>query len=247
MLAILRFARQIDVRSILPSIQVPTLVIHRSGDLVIPADQGRYLAEHIRSARYFEQDGDAHILWIGDLDELIGEVQEFLTGARSSSDVDRVLATVLFTDIVASTDKAIELGDRRWRQRLDQYDALVQRQLERFQGRQVNTTGDGTVAAFDGPTRAVRCASAIVEAVQGLDLQIRAGVHTGEVERRGDDISGIAVHVAARVQAQASPSQVLVSSTVRDLVAGSGVEFEDCGEHELKGVPGVWRLFTAVG
>jgi class 3 adenylate cyclase len=243
-LAILRFIGQIDVRPVLPTIRVPTLIVQRSGDCVVPQGQGRYLADHIPNARYVEQEGDAHILWLGDIDELLGEVEEFLTGTRTASDVDRVLATVLFTDIVGSTDKATELGDRRWRQRLDQYDALVERQLERFRGRQVKTTGDGTVAAFDGPARAVRCASAIEEAVQGLDLHIRAGVHTGEVERRGDDITGIAVHLAARVQAAANPGEVLVSSTVKDLVAGSGIQFEDRGNHELKGVPGTWRLFA---
>ncbi len=242
--AILRFIQEIDVRPVLSSVQVPTLVVQRSGDRIVPPTQGRYLAEHIPNARYVEQEGDAHILWLGDLDGLLGEVEEFLTGARSGSDADRVLATVLFTDIVGSTDKATELGDRHWRQRLDQYDALVSRQLERFRGRQVNTTGDGTVAQFDGPARAVRCASAIEEAVQGLDLDIRAGVHTGEVEMRGDDMTGIAVHTAARVQALANPGEVLVSSTVKDLVAGSGLDFQDRGEHELKGVPGTWRLFA---
>jgi hypothetical protein len=182
------------VRSVLPSIHVPALIIQRSGDRIVRRGLGRYLAESIPNARYVEQEGDAHILWLGDLDELLGEVEEFLTGARTSSDVDRVLATVLFTDIVGSTKKATELGDRRWRQRLDEYDTLVQRQLERFRGRQVNTTGDGTLAAFDGPGRAVRCASAIEEAVQGLDLQIRAGVHSGEVELRGEGMTGIAIH-----------------------------------------------------
>jgi class 3 adenylate cyclase len=243
-LAILRFIEQIDVRPVLPTIQVPALVIQYIGDRIISRAQGRYLADSIPNARYVEQDVDAHILWLGDLDGLLGEVEEFLTGARSSSDVNRVLATVLFTDIVGSTDKATELGDWRWRERLDQYDALVQRQLDRFRGRQVKTTGDGTLAAFDGPARAVRCASAIEEAVQGLDLQIRAGVHTGEVELRGEDMTGIAVHIAARVQAVANPGEVLVSSTVKDLVAGSGIEFEGRGEHELKGVPGTWRLFA---
>jgi class 3 adenylate cyclase/alpha-beta hydrolase superfamily lysophospholipase len=243
-LAILRFVEQIDVRPVLPSIQVPTMIVQRTGDRVVSRGQGRYLAEHIPNARYVEQEGDAHILWLGDIDGLLGEVEEFLTGTRTASDVDRVLTTVLFTDIVGSTDKATELGDRRWRQRLDQYDALVQRQLERFRGRKVNTTGDGTVAAFDGPARAVKCASAIEEAVQGLDLHIRAGLHTGEVELRGDDMAGIAVHVAARVQAMASPSEVLVSSTVKDLVAGSGIELEDRGSHELKGLPDSWRLFA---
>jgi class 3 adenylate cyclase len=243
-LAIVRFARQVDVRPVLPSIQVPALIIQRSGDRVAPRAQGRYLAEHIANARYVEQDGDAHILWLGDIDGLLGEVEEFLTGARTASDADRVLTTILFTDIVGSTNKAAELGDQRWRHRLDQYDALVQRQLERFRGRRINTTGDGTVAAFDGPGRAVRCATAIEEAVQGLDLHIRAGVHTGEVELRGDDMTGIAVHLAARVQALAQPREVLVSSTVKDLVSGSGIEFEDRGEHELKGVPGSWHLFA---
>jgi class 3 adenylate cyclase len=241
---VMRFIEEIDVRSVLPSLRVPTLIVQRTRDRLIPRAQGKFLADHIPGARLVEQDGDAHILWLGDLEALLGEVQEFLTGARTAADVDRVLATVLFTDIVRSTDKATELGDRRWRQLLDQYDGLVQRQLERFRGRQVKTTGDGTLATFDGPARAVRCASAIEQAVDSLDLHIRAGVHTGEVELRGDDVAGIGVHIAARVQANAGPGEVLVSSTVKDLVVGSGLEFRDRGQHELKGVPGTWRLFA---
>lgn len=214
---------------------------------VATPSQGRYLAEHIPGARYLEQEGDSHILWLGDLDGLLSEVEEFLTGARSASDIDRVMTTVLFTDIVGSTRQATELGDRRWHQRLDDYDALVRRQLERFRGRHVKSTGDGTLATFDGPARAVRCASAIREAVQSLDLEVRAGVHTGEVELRGDDVVGLAVHIASRVAARAGPAELLVSRTVTDLVVGSGLEFEDRGEFELKGVPGTWRLYSVKG
>jgi class 3 adenylate cyclase len=240
--AILRFIEQIDVRPILPSIRVPTLVIQRREDRVMR--QGRYLAEHIPGARYVEQDGDCHILWLGDADGLVGEVEEFLTGTRTQTEADRVLATVLFTDIVGSTKQATEIGDRLWRQKLDEYDALVQRQLDRFRGRKVKSTGDGTLAAFDGPARAVRCASAIREAVLSLDLQIRVGLHAGEVEVRGDDLTGIAVHIASRIESSADPSEVLVSSTVKDLVAGSDIRFQNRGEHQLKGVGGSWQLFA---
>ena len=242
--AILDFIEHVDVRPILPTITAPTLVVQRKEDRVMPRGQGRYLAEHIPGARYVEQEGDCHILWLGDSEHLVAEVEEFLTGSRTRRDVDRLLATVMFTDIVGSTAQAAERRDRQWRRTLDAYDALVHRELERFRGRQVKSTGDGTLAAFDGPARAVRCAAAIRDGVADLGLQIRAGVHAGEVEARGEDLSGIAVHIAARVESAAGPGEVLVSSTVKDLVAGSDIQFRSRGEHDLKGVPGTWQLFA---
>jgi class 3 adenylate cyclase len=234
-----------DIRSILPSIHVPTLVTVREGDENRPASQ--YMAEHIPGARLRVFPGNEHGLLIGDQDALLGEIQEFLTGVRPAPQFDRVLSTVLFTDIVGSTKRAAELGDRRWRDVLDEHDALVVERLGVYRGRRVNSIGlgDGVLATFDGPARAIRCAQAICEGVRSLGLQARAGVHTGEVELRGDDISGMAVHIGARVSALAGPDEVLVSGAVPSLVAGSGLVFEDRGEQLLKGVPGSWRLFAA--
>ena len=204
----------------------------------------RYLAEHITNARIIDLPGEDALPFVGDVDSLIAEIEEFVTGQRSSFDVDRLLATVLFTDIVDSTRLAADSGDSGWRGLLDQHDALVQRQLERFRGRAVKSTGDGFMATFDGPVRAMRCACAIRDGVQKLGVEIRAGLHTGEVEVRGDDIAGIAVHLASRVEALARPSEVLVSSAISPLVAGSGIAFIERGEHALKGVPGSWKLFA---
>ena len=243
-MALLRMAYEIDVRSVLPAITVPTLVLHRSGDRMVPVEHGRYIARHIRGAKYVELPGSDHTFWTGDTEALLAEVQEFLTGVRSGPEPDRVLATVLFTDIVGSSERAVELGDHRWRDLLESYYAVARRQLDRFRGREIDTAGDGLFATFDGPARAVRCASAITSATRHLGVEIRAGVHTGECEVIGDKVGGIAVHTGARVAAMAKAGEVLVSSTVKDLVAGSGIRFEDRGVHPLKGVPEEWHLFT---
>jgi class 3 adenylate cyclase len=233
-----------DVRAVLPAIQVPTLVMHRRQDKVFRVEHGRYLGEHIPGARYVELEGSGHLHWVGDSDEVLDEMEELLTGLRRGAGTDRALSTILFTDIVSSTERAAEVGDRRWTEVLDRHDAVMRRQLTRFGGREVNTTGDGMVAEFDGPTRAVTCGQALVDAAAQVGVSIRVGIHTGEVERRGDDVAGLAVHLSARVQALAQPGEVLVSRTVVDLVAGSGIAFTDRGEHPLKGVPGVWRLYA---
>ena len=246
-LATLKMIREIDLRPLLPSVQVPTLVLQRRGDRVTLASGGRYLADHIAGARYVEQEGDAHILWLGDTDTFVSEIEEFLTGVRRAKEPDRFLATLLFSDIVGSTHRAAELGDSRWRTLLDTYDETVNTEIERFQGRRVKTMGDGTLAIFDGPTRTIRCACSIRNVTRELGLEIRIGLHTGEIVRRGDDIGGITVHTAARIQALAQPGELLLSRTVVDLVAGSGIEFEDRGEHDLKGVPGTWRLYAVDG
>jgi class 3 adenylate cyclase len=238
---------QLDVRDVLPSIQAPTLVLHRTDDLDAKVEESRWIAARIPGAKYVELDGDAHTLWAGDTDAIVDEIEEFLTGVRRGPDPDRVLATVLFTDIVGSTERAAQLGDRRWRDLVDRHHDVVRRALERFQGREVDTAGDGFLATFDGPARAIRCACAARDAVRELGLEIRAGVHTGEVERAGDAIRGIAVHTGARVAAAAGPGQVLVSETVRALVAGSGIVFEERGEHELKGIPEPLRLYAVAG
>jgi class 3 adenylate cyclase len=243
-LATLKMISEIDLRPLLPGIQAPTLILQRRDDRINPLPRGRYLADHIPNAYYVEQEGDAHILWLGDGDALVSEIEEFLTGVRRAPEPDRVLATLLFSDIVGSTDRAAELGDRRWRALLDTYDETVNTEIERFQGRRVKTMGDGTLAIFDGPTRTIRCACSMRHVTTELGLEVRIGLHTGEIVRRGDDVGGIAVHTAARIQALAEPGEVLLSRTVVDLVAGSGIDFEDRGEHELKGVPGTWRLFT---
>jgi class 3 adenylate cyclase len=245
--ALTRAAGQIDIRPILPTISVPTLVLHRRDEIFSSVDHGRYLAAHIPGARFVELEGRDHLPFLGDADAVVGEIQEFLTGTRTSTDVDRILATVLFTDVVGSTQHAVALGDQKWRDLQDAHHRVVRRALERFRGVEVDTAGDGFFATFDGPARAIRCALAICEDVKPLGLEIRAGLHTGEVERRGDAVSGIAVHLGARVSAKAGASEVLVSRTVADLVAGSGIEFEDRGTHELKGIPGDWQLLSVVG
>jgi class 3 adenylate cyclase len=234
----------IDVRHVLPTVQVPTLVMHRIGDLDSNVDEGRYVAEHIPGARFVELPGDDHVPWI-DADQVVDEIEEFLTGARPAPEPDRVLATVLFTDIVGSTERAAELGDRRWRELVEAHERAVRGELDRYGGREVDTAGDGFLATFDGPARAIRAACAIRDRVRGLGLELRAGLHTGECELSNGKVRGIAVHTGARVAALAGPGEVLVSSTVRDLVAGSGIAFEERGEHELKGVPGRWRVYAA--
>jgi len=249
-LALMRANYEIDVRHLLPAIQVPTLILHRKGDATVPVEAGRYLAQHIPGAKYVELPGGDHLLQAFDqdvLDLILDEIEEFLTGVRHGPEPDRVLATVLFTDIVGSTERAAALGDRRWHDQLDSYYALARRELERFRGREVKTLGDGLLATFDGPARGIRCACAISDSASLLGLPIRAGLHTGECETMGEDIGGIAVHIGARVAAEATAGEVLVSSTVKDLVAGSGLEFEERGSHRLKGVPDEWRLFAVTG
>jgi len=235
----------IDVRAILPTIHVPTLVIHRRGDRVVNWRAGKDLASHIPGARYVELPGIDHVPWAGDADAVVGEAEEFLTGARTAAEPDRVLATVMFTDIVGSTQRATELGDARWRELLAAHHEAVRRELERFRGREVKTLGDGHLATFDGPARAIRCGAAMAQAARARDLEVRIGLHSGEIEMMDGDVGGIAVHIAARVGALAGAGEVLVTSTVKDLVAGSGIPFEDRGEHELKGIPDEWRLFAA--
>jgi len=235
---------EIDVRNILPTIRVPTLILHRTGDRAVPVEAGRYLAAHIPEARYVELPGEDHWWWSGDYAAIIDEIQEFLTGDRPIPEHDRVLATVLFTDIVASTEQAAQLGDRKWKSLLERHNDLVRRHLQRFRGQEIDTAGDGFLATFDGPARAIRCAQTIARDARAIGIEVRAGLHTGEIERLGADIGGIAVHLAARVMALAGPSEVLVSSTVKDLVAGSGITFEDRGRHALKGVPDEWHLFA---
>jgi class 3 adenylate cyclase len=236
---------QMDVRAILPTVRVPTLVVHHADDQIVLPAAGRYIAAHIPGAKYVELPGRNmfHFVEPG-WRASFQEIAQFLTGSEAEVADDRVLATVLFTDIVDSTRRAAEMGDRDWHALLDAHDAVVRAQLVRFRGREVNTSGDGFLAMFDGPQRAIRCAMAIRDAVQSLGIEVRAGLHTGECELRGDDIGGIAVHIGARVSAMAGPNDVLVSSTLRDLVIGSGLEFEDRGAHQLKGVPGEWRLFA---
>jgi class 3 adenylate cyclase len=244
LLALVNMFLEIDVRHVLPTLRVPTLVLHRHGDRAVNRGAGRFMAEQIPGARYVELPGQDHFPWTGDTDSVIEEIREFLTGVRVAHEPDRVLATVMFTDVVASTERAASLGDRRWRDLLDAHDAAIRHQLATFRGHEVKTIGDGFLATFDGPARAIRCACAIRDAALALHLDVRVGLHTGEIEIRGDDIGGIAVHTGQRVSALAEPSEIVVSSTVKDLVAGSGIEFEDRGEHQLRGIPGSWRLFA---
>jgi class 3 adenylate cyclase len=235
---------EMDVRALLPAVRVPTLVVQNADDPVIPSEWGKYVADHISGAKYVELPGRNTYHWVEPWRPSFREISEFLTGQQAEVPDDRVLATVLFTDIVDSTRTAAELGDRDWHALLDAHDAVVRSQLTRFRGREVSTSGDSFLAMFDGPQRAIRCAMAIRDAVQALGIEVRAGLHTGECEVRGDDIGGIAVHIGARVSALAGPNDVLVSSTLRDLVIGSGLEFDERGAHELKGVPGAWHLFA---
>lgn len=233
-----------DVREYLPRITVPTLILHRDDSPFIPVGHGRYLAAHIADARYIELPGADALHWVGETGPMLNEIEEFVTGAPTKTDAERVLTTIVFTDIVASTKRAAGLGDMRWHDLLDNHDRIVRQQLRRFSGREVNTAGDGFVATFTSPSVAIDCAEAIVEAVRPLGIEIRAGVHAGEVEVRGADIAGMAVHIGARVGALAGPSEVLVSSTVREIVTGSRRLFAERGEHDLKGVPGRWRVYA---
>jgi class 3 adenylate cyclase len=235
----------IDVRDVLPTVRVPALVIHRRQDRVVNRRAGRDLADRLRDARYVELPGNDHLPWAGDADAIVGEIEEFLTGTRSAPDADRVLATVMFTDIVGSTERAGELGDARWRDLLGAHQNAVRREIDRFGGREVKTIGDAFLIAFDGaPSHAVRCAEAIVGAVRALDLEVRVGLHTGECEVIGDDVGGMAVHIAARVAALAAPGEVLASGTTYGTVVGAGLSFEERGMRALDGVPGRWPLFA---
>ena len=240
-----RAALEVDLRTILPTVRVPTLVLCRRETRI--ASLTRYVAQHIPSAKLVEVPGGDNLFFAGDTTPVLDEIEEYLTGSLPAHRSDRLLATVLFTDVVGSTEQAARLGDRRWKELLAVHDALVEAEIERFRGRMVRSTrdsGDGALATFDGPGRAIRCACAIREAVRSLGIDVRAGLHTGEIELRGDDVAGLAVHIGARVSALAGAGAVFVSSTVKDLVAGSGIDFEDRGEHELKGVPGSWKVYA---
>lgn len=236
---------EIDVRDVLPTIGVPTLILHRTGDLIAPIEGARLMAERIPSARLVEFEGTDHVPFTGDFEPVLDEMEEFLTGTRQARPLDRILATVMFTDIVDSTRRAAAAGDRAWRELIERHDELTRRQLARFRGREVKTLGDGFLATFDGPARAIECACAIRQGVMPLGLEVRAGLHTGECELAGDDVRGMAVNIGARIGALAQPNEVLVSGTVKDLVVGADLDFADRGEHRLKGVPGTWRLFAA--
>jgi class 3 adenylate cyclase len=242
--AFMRMAFEIDIRDVVPSVNTPTLILHRTDDKVCHVENARWLARNVEGSRYVELAGADHLPWI-DGDDILDEMQEFLTGVREPAEPERMLATVLFTDIVGSTDRARELGDRRWRDLLERHNEVVRRDLERFRGVEIDTAGDGFFATFDGPARAIRCARSIVENVRDIGLDVRSGLHTGECELSAGSVRGIAVHTGARVASLAAPGEVLVSSTVKDLVAGSGIEFTDRGVHELKGIPGEWRLYAA--
>jgi class 3 adenylate cyclase len=244
--AIMKMNREIDVRNVLAATRVPTLILHRKAEHVLDVGHARYMAQHIPGAKLVELEGEDHQPWLGDSNAVLNEVEKFLTGKQQVLEPERVLATVLFTDIVGSTERAATLGDRPWRELLEAFYAKVREVLKQYRGREVNTTGDGLLATFDGPARAIRCAGAICVALGTLKLQVRCGLHTGECELVGDDLAGIAVHTGARVAGLADPGEVLVSQTVRDLVAGSGLSFEDRGMHALKGVPNEWRLFRAI-
>jgi class 3 adenylate cyclase len=241
----MRMNGQVDVRAVLPAIQAPTLVLHRADDKAIDIRHARYLAEHIPGARYRELPGDEALSFGAAADILLDEIEEFLTGTRKAPAPERILATVMFCDIADSTRTAAEMGDRRWRELLQTLRDAIGGELERYRGRPIKTMGDGFLSTFDGPARAIRCAQAIDEAASSYGVQVRTGLHTGEIELLDSDVGGIAVHIAARVMGQAGPGEVLVSGTVKDLVVGSGIEFEDRGEQELRGVPGAWRLWAA--
>jgi class 3 adenylate cyclase len=243
---VVRGSLEADVRALLPSISVPTLVLHRERDRVIHLGAGRYLAEHIPGAKFVVLPGDDHLFFVGDTDALVDEIEEFLTGSRSGAEGDLMTMTVLFTDIVASTEHQARIGPREWSRLTDHHDAMVRAVLSRHRGHEVKTTGDGFLATFDATGRALRCAADILASAKGMGLELRAGVHTGEVEVRGNDIAGLAVTIAKRVCDLAGPGEVLVTRTVSDHVVGSEIEFVDRGEHQLKGVPGTWRLYRAV-
>jgi class 3 adenylate cyclase len=245
-LALGRMNAQIDVREVLPSIRVPTLILHRTGDKDMDVGGARYMSTRIDGAKYVELPGDDHLPFVGDQEAILDEVEEFLTGARSHAEFDRVLATILFTDIVGSTERSAAVGDKAWRDLLEVHHQVMRQQLERYRGREIDTAGDGFFATFDGPARGIRCACAMRTEVARLGIEIRAGLHTGECELVGDKVRGISVHIGSRVASLARPGEVLVSSTVKDLVAGSGLEFEDRGLQTLKGIPGEWRLFAVV-
>jgi class 3 adenylate cyclase/pimeloyl-ACP methyl ester carboxylesterase len=242
--AVVEMFLEIDVRHVLPTLHVPTLVLHRHGDRVVNWRASRWIAEQIPGARWIDMPGQDHFPWAGDSEAIVAEVRAFLTGTRVAEEPDRVLATVMFTDVVESTGRAASLGDRRWTELLDAHDDAVRRELTAFRGREIKATGDGFLATFDGPARGIRCAQAIRSAASSLGIDVRVGLHTGEIELRDQDIGGLAVHIGQRVSAAAQPAEIVVSSTVKDLVAGSGIEFADLGERELKGVPGSWRLYA---
>ena len=244
--AILKMNREIDVRHVLPAIRAPTLILHRIGDRWLEIEHARRLAQGIPGAQLVELPGIDHLFWVGDAGLLLDQAEQFLTGKHHVQECDRVLATVLFSDIAGSTEQAVAIGDRLWRELLTAFRAKVRETLRNFNGREINTAGDGFLAAFDGPARAIRCAGAIREAAHSLGLEVRCGLHTGECELVGEDLAGIAVHIGARVTALAAHGEVLVSQTVRDLVAGSGLTFAERGMHTLKGVPSEWRLFQAI-
>ncbi|HZF36402.1 MAG TPA: adenylate/guanylate cyclase domain-containing protein [Candidatus Angelobacter sp.] len=246
-LTLARTNTQIDVRAVLPAVRVSTLVLHRRGDRDAKIEEGRYIAAQIPHAELRELEGEDHLIYAGDVDGVVDEIEEFLTGVRPARDADRVLATILFTDIVDSTVRAADLGDHRWQELLGQHHRIVRQEIERLRGREVNSTGDGFVATFDGPARAIRCALATAAAVQRLGLQIRAGIHTGECELREGALAGIALHICARISALAGPGEILVSRTVHDLVAGAGIGFADRGVRTLRGVPGEWPILAVTG
>lgn len=236
---------QVDIREILSSVSVPTLIVHRTGDTSTPIEGARYMAQRIPDARLVELDGQDHLPWTEDSESVLAEIEQFVTGTKPERAITRVLSTVLFTDIVDSTVQAVEMGDEAWRRLLDRHDTLCQRQIERHRGKHIKATGDGVLATFDGPARAIRCGQAIAEEARNIGIEIRAGLHTGEIELRGDDIGGVAVHFASRVMGYAGPNEVVASRTVKDLVAGSGLTFTTIGEKALKGIPGEWELFIA--
>jgi pimeloyl-ACP methyl ester carboxylesterase/class 3 adenylate cyclase len=245
-LAVMNMNREIDVRHVLPTVHVPTLIIHRVGDRVIDIEHARYLGLRILQSKLVELPGIDHMPWIGDSEAIAQEIEEFLTGERHIPEPERVLATVMFADIVESTERAAALGDRKWRELLENYQSLIRQHLGQFRGREIDTAGDGFLAAFDGPARAIRCAAAVRERSRSLGMEIRAGLHTGECEIMGEKLGGIAVHIGSRVAAKAAPGEIVVSQTVKDLVAGSGLSFAERGAHALKGVPGEWRLYAFV-
>lgn len=246
-IALYRMNIEIDIRAILPTINVPTLILHRAGDCLINVGNSRYMADRIPGAKYVELDGLDHLPWFGDANAAISEIQEFITGIRPVDEHDRTLATVLFTDVVGSTERAAGIGDARWSDQLESYYQRVGRELERFRGTLITTTGDGMFATFDAPARAVRCAIALSREARSIGIETRTGVHTGEIHKSGAQIGGLAVHIGARIMASAGPGEVLVSSTVKDITAGSGLRFEDRGSHVLKGIPDMWNLFVATG